>query len=341
MPLVSVILSTYNDAPFLPESVESVLNQSFRDFELIIVDDGSTDKTAEVLATFQHSRIRLLHNERNLGLAASLNRGIAVASGKYIARQDADTISVPNRLQLQVDYLENHPSLIIVGSNVMATDEAGDVRGLWVLPPRDIDIKWTLLFRTPLIHPTVVMRAAALDKAGFYSEDAEFCYVEDYELWSRLCPLGVCANLSDALMDFKCRKGSVCGRHAVPQQRQIEMVSRRAMAAVIGADNWTPDFWPIVQKFLYSTASEQGDFDASEATLAISALERLYFRFSRIYNFPSGELRRHKRQVLTLWGRHCLGLGLKRNGTRDFRCRASLVAAGTGLLSKAAYVSMG
>src|SRR5208282_223012 len=118
MPLVSVVLSTYNDAAFLRESVQSLLGQTFRDLELIIVDDVSTNNTAAVLAGFQDSRLRVLRNQRNLGLAASLNRGIALASGKYIARQDADTISAANRLQLQVDYLARHPDAVVVGTNV-------------------------------------------------------------------------------------------------------------------------------------------------------------------------------------------------------------------------------
>ncbi len=341
MPLVSVVLSTYNDAAFLRESVQSLLGQSFRDLELIIVDDGSTDNTAAVLAGFQDSRLRVLRNQRNLGLAASLNRGIGLASGKYIARQDADTISAANRLQVQVDYLARHPDAVVVGTNVVATEETGRVRGLWTLPPEDIDIKWTLLFRTPLIHPTVMMRADALARAGLYSEDAEFCYVEDFELWQRLCPLGTCANLREPLMNFTCREGSVCVRHADPQQRQIERVSRRAIAAIMGSDHWRPDFWPVVQKFLYSPASGPGNLGAGEAALAISALERLYFGFSRAYNFPERELRRHNKQVHTLWGRHCLGLGLRRSGANNFRRRASLMAAGAGLLSKAAYLSMG
>jgi glycosyltransferase involved in cell wall biosynthesis len=341
MPLVSVVLSTYNDAAFLRESVKSLLDQTFRDFELIVVDDGSTDNTAALLADFCDPRLRPLRNERNLGLAPSLNRGIAMARGKYIARQDADTISTPDRLLRQVEHLECYPDEIIVGSNIMATDENDNIKGVWTLPSRDIDIKWTLLFRTPLIHPTVLMRAAALDKAGSYSESAEFCCVEDYELWSRLCPTGTCANLRDPLMRVKCRRGGIGERHADLQQHQIERVSRCAMAAIIGSDDWKPDFWPIVQRFLYSPASEQGNLDASEAALAISALERLYCCFSRVYSFPERELRRHKKQVRTLWGRHCLGLGLKRSGTNNFRRRASLVAAGAGLLSKAAYLRVG
>jgi glycosyltransferase involved in cell wall biosynthesis len=340
VPLVSIVLATYNDAAFLPPSLESLLGQTFRDFELIVVDDGSTDHTPALLDGFKDPRLRVLRNPRNLGLAASLNRGAAIATGKYIARQDADTMSLPNRLEVQVDYLDRHPDVVVVGTSVMAMDEAGKVGGLWMPPPTDIDVKWTLLFRTPFVHPSVVMRADALAKAGFYSEEGEFCYVEDYELWTRLCPVGICVNLHHPLLNFTCRPGSVCGRHADPQQRQIEDVSRRAMAGMIGSE-WTPDFWPAVQKFLYSRAAEQGRWDAPELQLAISALERLYVAFSRSYDFPPVELRRHKKQVLTLWGRHCLALGMKGNGRRDFRCRASFMAKGTALLSKAAYFSMG
>jgi len=186
----------------------------------------------------------------------------------------------------------------------------------------------------------VLMRASAFDGVGRYSQEPEYCCVEDYELWSRLCPAGTCANLTDPLMAVKCRRGGIGERHAERQRFQTEAVSRRAMAAVFGADDWRPDFWPAVQRFLDSSASKETDLDASEAALAISALERLHARFSRTYNFPIAELRRHRRQALALWGRHCLRLGVRPNGVRTLTSRASLVAAGTGLLSKAAYFSV-
>jgi len=336
-----VVLSTYNDARFLAQSVQSILDQSFRDFELVVVDDGSADDTAEVLAGFRDPRLRVLRNDRNLGLAVSLNRGIAMARGKYIARQDADTVSAPNRLELQVNYLERHPHVIVMGSNVMATDEAGNAQGIWALPSTDIAIKWTLLFRTPLIHPTVVMQAADLERVGFYSEDARFCYVEDYELWSRLCPAGTCANLPEPLMNVKCRRGGIWERHAEPQRRQIEEVSRRAMAAVGGPLDCNPDLWPVVQRFLYSTASEQGNWGPADVARAISALDGLYLSFSRAYKFPARDLKQHRRQSLTLWGKHCLGLGLRRNGEKNLRYRASLLASAAGLLSRAACLGVG
>ncbi len=336
MPLVSVVVSVYNGAQFIAEAIQSILDQSFRDFELIVVDDASIDNSQKVIASFSDPRIRLLINEQNLGLARSLNKGIAAANGKYIARQDADDVSVPNRLQIQIEYLESHSDTVIVGSSVKTINEYGKVDGLWPAYLCDVDIKWRLLFGTSFVHSSVVMRRSALDRVGLYSIEPQFCYVEDYELWSRICASGQCANISSPLLNYRVNQGSICYRYAVPQRLQIEKVSRRAMASILGSNIWNPDFWPAIQKFLFTKPNEPTNLETSEIRLAISALENLYRAFSRTYDFPQGELVRHRKQNLWAWAKHCFALAYQQNGKRSMGCRAALVVSGTALFSKGA-----
>ena len=336
MPLVSVVLSVYNGAQFVAEAIQSILDQSFRDFELIVVDDASTDDSQKVIASFSDFRLRLLINEQNLGLARSLNKGISAANGTYIARQDADDVSLPSRLQTQIEYLESHSNTVIVGSSVKTINEDGKVDGLWPAYVSDVDIKWRLLFGTSFVHSSVVMRRSALDRVGLYSIEPQFCYVEDYELWSRICAYGQCANISLPLLRYRVNPGSICYRYAIPQRLQIEKVSRRAMASILGSNIWNPDFWPAIQKFLFTSPNEPVNLETSEIWLAISALENLYRAFSRTYDFPRRELVRHRKQNLLSWGKHCFALAYKQNGERSLACRTALVTSGTALLSKGA-----
>jgi glycosyltransferase involved in cell wall biosynthesis len=340
VPLVSIVVSVYNGRPFLAEAIQSILDQSFRDFELIIVDDGSTDDSQKIVAGFSDARMRLLINKQNLGLARSLNNGIAVANGEYIARQDADDVSLPDRLQTQIEYLRSHAEVVIVGSSVKTINKCGKEDGVWPALKSDIAIKWRLLFGTAFIHSSVVMRRSALDRVGLYSVEPQFCYVEDYELWSRICASGRCANISFPLVKYRVNSDSICNRYAVQQRLQIEKVSRRAMEWILGSSTWSPDFWPVIQKFLFTKASEPVNFETSEISLAISALEDLYGAFSRTYEFPHCEQHRDRKQNLLLWGKHCLALAYKQNGERSLRCRAALVASGAALLSKGTLQSI-
>lgn len=123
-PKVSVVMSVYNGEKYLPETIDSILNQTFKDFEFIIINDGSTDKTAKILTSYDDPRIRIF-NQENMGLTKSLNRAISLAKGEYIARMDADDISYPERLKKQVDYLNKNPDIGLVGSKYIRIDKRG------------------------------------------------------------------------------------------------------------------------------------------------------------------------------------------------------------------------
>jgi glycosyltransferase involved in cell wall biosynthesis len=231
-PCVSVVMPVYNGEPYLREAIESILNQTFTDFEFIIVNDGSTDRTAEILTTYaaQDHRIRLVRNERNLGLIKTLNKGGALAQGKYIARHDADDISLPERLARQVDYLEQHPEVGILGTAYyrMFTDGQHSLRQ----PPlTDTEIRWRLLFGNIWCHPSMMFRRHLLTKGEpIYNN---FFHAEDYELWLRLLKRTRAATLPVPLVEYRVHERSICVIHSEPQEQMVTTISTRQIQSLL------------------------------------------------------------------------------------------------------------
>ena len=205
-PLVSVLMSVHNDLQYLRESIDSIFNQSFGDFEFILIDDGSTDGSGDFLKNLSDSRVKLLVNPANIGLTASLNLGFDLARGKYLARMDADDISEPLRLQRQVEFLEAHPQIGIVGCSRHLIDEEGTTIAMAPALEDDLAIRWKCLMGNPFAHPTVMIRRQVLlDHALRY--DPLFRTAQDYELWTRLLPATQAANLPEPLLRYRLRNG--------------------------------------------------------------------------------------------------------------------------------------
>ncbi len=182
-PSISVVMPAYNAERFIDEAIRSILDQTFEDFEFIIINDGSKDKTEEIILSHPDPRIIYLKNDGNKGLSYSFNKGVSAAQGKYIARMDADDISLPDRFAKQYSYLESHPKIGILGSSMIEIDENGKKKHLLKRDSTHVEIKWSSLFSTPLYHPTIMARAEVL-KSHHYNEGLSNS--EDYELWSRL-----------------------------------------------------------------------------------------------------------------------------------------------------------
>jgi glycosyltransferase involved in cell wall biosynthesis len=180
-PRVSVLLPVRDGARFLREALESVLAQTLSDLELLVVDDGSTDETPEILASVTHERLRVLRQE-HAGLVAALERGLAEARAPFLARMDADDVSLPQRLERQLAALTDGVGL--VGCGVERIDETGRVLGSHMLPPDDAALRRRLLLRNPFAHGSVVVRREALERAGGYR--ADYGANEDYDLWRRI-----------------------------------------------------------------------------------------------------------------------------------------------------------
>ena len=196
LPLVSVLMPVYNCESFIREAIQSVLNQTFTDFELLIIDDCSTDATLQILKSYLDSRIQLIEKEKNTGYTDSLNYGISIAKGKYIARMDGDDISLPRRFQKQFDFLESNPEVVICGTAIKIIGKDTIERH----PSKHEDLQIKLCFSSVFHHPTVMIRADVL-KQNKYNK--EFEPAEDYELWTRLAFVGKTANLEDVLLHYR------------------------------------------------------------------------------------------------------------------------------------------
>jgi glycosyltransferase involved in cell wall biosynthesis len=201
-PLISVILPVYNGQAYLFDALHSIMMQSLNDFELIIIDDGSTDSSSTIIQEYNDSRIRFFQ-QPNKGLAATLNRGISLAEGKYVARQDQDDISFPLRFQKQLEYLEANPEVAMVGTFAEIWEGSTRTSRKLVHPTDDDELKFGLLFNNHFVHSSMMIRRSIFDAVGGYSEDRSKQPPEDYELWSRVMRRYKVANLPVVLVAYR------------------------------------------------------------------------------------------------------------------------------------------
>lgn len=194
-------MSVRNGERYLSEAVDSILNQTFTNFEFIVVDDASDDTTPYVLDRYNDSRIIRLRNETHLGLPSSLNRGLQIAQGVYVARMDADDVSLPERLQRQYDTIVATPDLDVLGTWSRIVTLANRVVCESRPPTTHNMIVWTLLFHNPLVHPSVMLRSSLLKDSGGYDPNYELS--QDYELWTRLAFKARFSNLPETLITYR------------------------------------------------------------------------------------------------------------------------------------------
>jgi len=202
LPLISVVMGVYNGASYLHKGIDSILNQTFRDWELIICDDGSTDQTWKELQAYAQKdrRIRILRNETNQGLAYSLNKAIAHAQSNILARQDADDTSEPNRFEVQYAFVKEHPEYAIVGTSWNNIDENGDI---WVTHPLEKPVAKNLIWDGGFMHPSWMMRKDRLEKVGFYTVSENTRRDQDYHLVMKLYGAGMkMCNMREVLYNY-------------------------------------------------------------------------------------------------------------------------------------------
>jgi hypothetical protein len=238
-PRVSVILPVYNGREYLAEAINSVLSQSYGDFELIAINDGSTDGSGAVLEKITDPRLRVFH-QSNQGLAATLNRGIALAQGKYIARQDQDDVCFPERFQKQIEFLDAHPEIGMVGTaaEIWVGNERTD--RLLAHPTEDAAIKFGMLFNNYFVHSSMMIRRAVFDTIGVYSEDKSRQPPEDYELWSRVIRSFKVANLPDVLLAYREVPSSMSRTGANPFLPNLLKISAENIARATGQSAESP-----------------------------------------------------------------------------------------------------
>lgn len=225
-PLISVIMPVYNAAPFVREAIESVLTQTLGDFELIAIDDASTDHSREVLAGVTDRRCRVLGNATNLGAAETKNRGIKEARGEFLAFLDADDVAVPERFARQVEWLRAHPNVGVLGSNVEHIDPTGRSLGSHELAELDPHaLRARLLFQNRIAQSSVLARVSALRGIGFRRE---FEPAEDYDVWVRLeCSLAV---IGETLVQYRVHPQSVSATKGAAMSRAVAAIHAAQLA---------------------------------------------------------------------------------------------------------------
>lgn len=202
--MLSIIMSVYNNESTLPLTIDSVLTQVFKEFEFIIVDDCSIDKSVEIIKMYQKkdNRIILIQNDSNLGLPKSLNKAIKLAKYDYIARIDGDDICMLDRLEKQIAYMKENPSVDILGTGAVLIDQQGVDVGEVFMPQFNEDIKSTIVYKNPMIHPSIMMKRSVLEELSGYDEKLR--KAQDLDLWERAANSGkVFHNLQEHLIRYR------------------------------------------------------------------------------------------------------------------------------------------
>jgi glycosyltransferase involved in cell wall biosynthesis len=266
VPLASVLLATHNDARYLPLAVESVLRQTLSDLELVVVDDASTDDTAELLSGISDSRLVVLRNDNQLGLAASLNRALDHAQGQYFARLDADDVALPDRLELQ---LARFRDLGVLGTAVLDLNEEGHLGTLHRNPLGPRAVRWLALFSSPFFHPTVLVAREALE-ANDLRYDSSYLESEDYELWTRLLATTNGANLADPLVLKRVHPGQASLRRSDMQKSFQRQVALREIARV------APELSAEERERAWAFGTGRSDSDREIYLALLASFERLH-----------------------------------------------------------------
>ncbi|WKK66706.1 glycosyltransferase [Lutimonas zeaxanthinifaciens] len=207
---LSVIISVFNGEQYLAESLDSVLHQSFNDFELILIDDASKDQSRRIIEQYSNldSRIIPIYNQSNVGLTANLNKGIKKARGELIGRMDADDVAFPLRFEAQISYLDSHPEVDLVGSSAIVIDGKGHELSLRSVPEFHKDILSMLPKANPVTHSTVIFRKDRFARISFYNEN--YPIIQDYEMWFRAIGKGLkFHNLQETLLAYRMDKNYI------------------------------------------------------------------------------------------------------------------------------------
>jgi glycosyltransferase involved in cell wall biosynthesis len=329
-------MPTYNGAKFLRPAIESILNQTFSDFELIVVDDGSADGTPQILSDLSGKDPRLiaLTNERNLGIAASTNKGLALARGTYVALQDHDDISLPHRFQKQVEFLNAHPEIALVGSAAMLIDENGVTYGDYFEVAEDIEIKWEMLFRCPIRHTSVMARRTIMSAIGGYSHDPLLKAASDYDLLSRIAMKYGVENLVDRLVMWRRHPGATSVKHEQAQLESCKVISRRNVARLLSPDGnfaLQPDQqygFDGSRAFACSPAGTLPSLPAEQVISGMHFLSDLFVFFCRKYNLPREDAAKLRKRLNWTWGKHAVALSVRAPWT--WHSRARMFTAGIG-----------
>jgi glycosyltransferase involved in cell wall biosynthesis len=236
--LVSYLLPVFNAERTIVEAVESVLKQTYKNIELLIIDDGCTDRSMTLIRTFNDNRIRIISNGNNKGLVASLNIGLSEANGEYIARIDADDICSPNRTQMQLDFIQKN-QIDIAGSFIRKFEQA---TGIVRYPITNDEIKISLLFNNPMVHPSIFFHRRLVDQ-GLFRYEEQWKHVEDYALWIKLMDTCTFGNVQQPLINYRINAESVCGIYHPEQLLKSDLLRKNLLSKTLPSVALTEDEW--------------------------------------------------------------------------------------------------
>jgi hypothetical protein len=314
-PAVSVLIAVHNGMPYVDSAIRSMMDQTLREIEIIVVDDASTDETPAVLARLaaEDPRIRVLTNQTNLKLAASLNRGLSVARARLIARMDADDLSMPHRLAVQKAYMDAHPEVVLLGASVRKIDDTGRVIRTSIRGRDAVAVRWLARFNMPVDHPTFMFRRLE-DSSGPLRYDPALPLAQDYAFVSRVLDLGDVVILPDVLLDYRMHDTSVTATHWRDQQRICAAVSLQRQMTEL-PEVLVAALAPFRQAYFGMSRVEPADvFKGLRAMLAHDA---------RVFPAHRRWMRRHAAQLAVLafrrggMGRHAVVRAFLTSG-RDF-----------------------
>ena len=329
-PQISAIMSTYNGERFLVSAVNSLLKQSLRDFEFIIVDDCSTDNTYEILSSIRDERLVLLRNNTNFGIGASLNRALRSARGDLIAVQDHDDVSLPVRFEKQLKFLETHTEVGLVGSPAWVIDASDKRTGLWNVPFKEVDLRWQLLINEPFLHTGIMFRRRVVQEVGGYSTDSMYRFAEDYEFISRVAEVYPVANMEEPLVCWRAHGHSASDLNRLQQERATFEISLRNMR-LICADTDT-----IMRRHLFTllqTRSADVNIASHDLAAVVDFFQSLVEAFHSKHQFSKAVALTHRARVRWMFGKHLIALAFGTDGHPSLKCRTSLFSCGLKVLS--------
>ena len=252
-PTVTVLMPVYNAELYLNEAIESILNQTFINFEFLIINDGSIDKSEQIISSYKDHRIRYVKNEANLKLIATLNKGIEMAQGKYIVRMDADDISLPHRLQTQFDFMELHPNVALCGSWFEVLDGKSGV-GKYVGNHYEIMMK--MLYQCHFCHPSVIMRKSILENF-IVKFDPLYTHAEDYDFFIRIGEKFELANIQEILIMYRVHNQSVSQRNKETQSKNSTVIKQNLFKKIgLNMDENQLDFFSTIMQHEYEQTKE-------------------------------------------------------------------------------------
>ncbi|MCX6054416.1 MAG: glycosyltransferase [Chloroflexi bacterium] len=246
-PIVSVVMPVYNGEKYLSEAIESILTQTFHQFEFIIIDDGSIDGTGSILLEYakKDPRIKVIC-QKNQGIVSALNNGIANSQGKYIARMDADDISLPRRFQQQVNFLDRHPEIGVVGSAYLPIDEQNNqIMSPTYRPEYPLTVKWFMLIGSPVAHPSTMYRVNLARQVGGY--DKHFTHAEDYEFWIRMAEITDICSIKDVLILYRVSNQDRISIKYLPEQLLVTNKIRQIAYSCLFNAQMTPAISAAIQ----------------------------------------------------------------------------------------------